>query len=299
MSASTPLLRDDEPHPLTHQGPRAHRRASFGAPGGGGPAVDFDLGLNASTASTSSSLAEGGVPDKAPRWAGKQTASGARLGRGRWGGRNLGVMAVVGLVVFAGLEGVRFRGAGGTGEVAGSEAAGEGMAEAVAAAVSQPVVERVKAKVAEKGKGKGKSRLSSYGRPSAPSPTAAPVAANAAASPSVALDRSKLAFMIEPRHQPILVPVLLDFLRKVPDEWPHLLLTSAATAASVALAPRIQPHLASGKLALKVIPEKWDVHDGHSLSAFMADSWLWEELAPAEYCELCRERGAGWRGRWR
>lgn len=97
-------------------------------------------------------------------------------------------------------------------------------------------------------------------------------------------DRAKLAVLLEPRNEPVLVPVLQNFFANLPARWPVEMHTSAATAAHLRRSPKIQPHLASGKFRIKLLPNDGkDVHDGTSLSKYLAaDSSFWDLLAPAE-----------------
>lgn len=97
------------------------------------------------------------------------------------------------------------------------------------------------------------------------------------------LDPAKLAVMIEPRNERVLVPILLDFIQKVPVEWAHQLWTSQATIDALDEVVSLRQHFESGKFSTRLIPDAWNVHDGKSLSAFMVDPWFWEQLAPAEH----------------
>lgn len=98
----------------------------------------------------------------------------------------------------------------------------------------------------------------------------------------VKLDRSRLAVLLEKRNEPILAPILLDFIAKVPAAYPFQVWTEDATADFLKTVTQLKPHLASGKLTLKLLPYPGNIYDGNSLSSFMADPWWWEQLAPAE-----------------
>ena len=263
MSTATPLLQGDHTHAPPQRGTQAHGRGwSAHAPGSGAAHPDrLDLGDRPASG------------QRTPRWADKPGAPGGK-GRLRMSGKNVVLLLLLGVLLFAGFESVRYN----------AWRTGRAEAGVEVVTLAEPVValEQVSPKV---------TTLTSKPTPK-PKPKVKPSPAAVAkpAGPSSALDRTKLAFMIEPRHEPILVPVLLDFIRKVPEEWPHLLFTSQATIDDLKATPKIDEHVRSGKLALRVIPSKWNVHDGHSLSDFMADSWLWEQLAPAEYRASPRRR---------
>ena len=98
----------------------------------------------------------------------------------------------------------------------------------------------------------------------------------------VKLDQSKLAVLLEKRNEPVLAPILIDFIAKVPKPWPFQVWTEPATAEYLSTVAQLQPHLGSGKLTLKLLPNPDEIFDGNSLSAFMAKPWWWEQLAPAE-----------------
>lgn len=97
------------------------------------------------------------------------------------------------------------------------------------------------------------------------------------------LDSNKLAVIIEKRDLPVLVPVLLDFLIKVPEDWPFQLWTSKETAKAVGSSRHIKPYVNSGKLKLKLLPDNGDhIYSGQTLSEFLTAPYWWQELAPAE-----------------
>jgi len=97
------------------------------------------------------------------------------------------------------------------------------------------------------------------------------------------LDSNKLAVIIEKRDLPVLVPVLLDFLIKVPESWPFQLWTSQETATAVGSSRHIQPYIKSGKLQLKLLPDNGDhINSGQTLSEFLTAPFWWQQLAPAE-----------------
>lgn len=128
-----------------------------------------------------------------------------------------------------------------------------------------------------------------------PSCTSAPSAFRWHSDPSsntstpTGLDRNKVAVMIEKRNLPELHPVLLDFLAKVPQEWPFQLWTSNETAQAVVESRLLAPYVDSGKLRLEQLPDNGDtINDGHSLSAFLTAPWWWEQLAPAEHSQSSR-----------
>ncbi len=98
----------------------------------------------------------------------------------------------------------------------------------------------------------------------------------------VRLDESKLAVLLEKRNEPILAPVLIDFIAKVPPAWPFQVWTEDSTADYLRTVAQLKPHLDSGKLRLKLLPDPGQIYDGNSLSSFMAKPWWWEQLAPAE-----------------
>jgi hypothetical protein len=96
------------------------------------------------------------------------------------------------------------------------------------------------------------------------------------------LDRTKLAVIIETRDLPALPTILLNFLERVPPEWPFQIFCSNETALSVPQNHFIAPYIASGKLVIKVLANAVDLRDGPALSQFLTTPIFWRALAPAE-----------------
>ena len=98
-----------------------------------------------------------------------------------------------------------------------------------------------------------------------------------------ALNSSLVATMIETRNVPVLTAVLLNFLAVVPPEWPFVIWCSDANIGVLQAANSLKPHLDSGKLTLRLLPDDANVTSGEGLSRFLTKLWFWEQLAPAEY----------------
>lgn len=252
MSASTPLL-SDESSPTTPNFPPSHEHEPARPP---------------APSRRSYSLSDSPEPSHA-KWAREKGPAEQAKGR-----RVVGLQLIVGMLVFVLVLGVF------GGFHLGGKLAGEGEEAAATAAAARVEAVEVKASVVTE---TATRTVTSTKTQFATATTTATVRVEVAAPSALALDPSKLAVMIEPRHQPILVPILLDFIHKVPAEYAHQLWTSQATVDSVSATPSMQEHIASGKFSMRVIPDKWDVHDGKTLSAFMVSPEFWAELAPAEY----------------
>lgn len=96
------------------------------------------------------------------------------------------------------------------------------------------------------------------------------------------LDRTKLAVIIETRDLPALPTILLNFLERVPSEWPFQIFCSNETALSIPRNQFLAPYIASGKLVVKVLANAGDLRDGPALSQFLTTPDFWHALAPAE-----------------
>ncbi|KAM0746990.1 hypothetical protein T439DRAFT_383623, partial [Meredithblackwellia eburnea MCA 4105] len=97
------------------------------------------------------------------------------------------------------------------------------------------------------------------------------------------LDRSRLAVMIEKRNMPVLIPLVLNFLVKVPAHWPFQLWVGSENEPVLRESRLLQPFIASGRLNLTRLPDESLIFDGPSLSKFLTSPWWWHQLAPAHH----------------
>jgi hypothetical protein len=96
-------------------------------------------------------------------------------------------------------------------------------------------------------------------------------------------DRSKLAVIIEDRDLPALTELLLDFLVKVPPEWPFKVYCGIENNHTLQTSHLLRPYVDSGKLEIAILPnETTGYHGTEWLSHYLTRPTFWELLAPAE-----------------
>lgn len=93
------------------------------------------------------------------------------------------------------------------------------------------------------------------------------------------LNTSRVAVMIEKEAKSNLVPVLFNFLRIVPEEWPFVVYTGVESHEVLSQAKLMAPFLDSGKLTLKPLPDEDSIYNSPTLSTFLAsNSDFWDSL---------------------
>jgi hypothetical protein len=97
------------------------------------------------------------------------------------------------------------------------------------------------------------------------------------------LDHSKIAVMIESRELPELIPLLLNFLVRIPEEWPIRIYCGRENIEAVSQSRFLRSYIISGKLDVARIPDEPLVCDKAWLSAYLTSTAFWELLAPAEH----------------
>ncbi|CCG84452.1 protein of unknown function [Taphrina deformans PYCC 5710] len=101
-----------------------------------------------------------------------------------------------------------------------------------------------------------------------------------------ALNRTKIATMIEPRDDPLLLPTLLNFLAVVPADWPFLIWCSDDNIGILETSRVLRPYVESGKVELRLLPPEANhaALGTISLSRLLTRSWYWSQFdVLAEY----------------
>ena len=109
--------------------------------------------------------------------------------------------------------------------------------------------------------------------------------------PSIKLDyhnppynASKVALLVENRPDPLLAPVMLQFMSVVPPDWTFRFMGTEESLAHIGKSKAIQHQVSIGKLQLSYIPENMTTNGGEEISRFFTSKYLYETLlAPAEH----------------
>lgn len=99
-----------------------------------------------------------------------------------------------------------------------------------------------------------------------------------------ALNVSKLAFLVEDRPLPHLVPLLLHFISILPADWPFLFMGSNTSISAIQHSASAKSYISTGKLRLANIPTNMSTSNQEMISRFFTTAWVYESLlAPAEW----------------
>jgi hypothetical protein len=98
---------------------------------------------------------------------------------------------------------------------------------------------------------------------------------------------NKVAVILETRALEKLVPLILHFSSVLGPEWPIHIFTSPLNAMAFQLSPSFNRLLNSGGIQVQElpagVPADYPFQEPYFRSVFMTQSWLWEQLAPAEH----------------
>ncbi|KAM4068030.1 hypothetical protein HRG_009675 [Hirsutella rhossiliensis] len=91
---------------------------------------------------------------------------------------------------------------------------------------------------------------------------------------------SKLAVIIDPEPNPLLVPLILHMMAVVPPDWRFLFIGSKASVLAVGRGFGIQVQQAFGRIDLKEVPKPWSIEDDHHRSALWTDLRFYNDVIP-------------------
>lgn len=96
----------------------------------------------------------------------------------------------------------------------------------------------------------------------------------------------KVAVIIEDRPKPNLVPLVLHFSTVLGPTWPIIIYTSAETTAHFSTSQALLRLIHTGIVQIRQLPSTILFEKSDSVSSFLTQSWLWEELEPAKFVLL-------------
>lgn len=114
--------------------------------------------------------------------------------------------------------------------------------------------------------------------------------AAAAAAPAPSFDGpsngtiiDKVAVIIEDRHRPSLIPLILHFSSVLGPSWPIIIYTSSENFGAFSTSAALSRYLRSGLISIRLLPSTVLFTNSDSVSSFLTKPWLWEKLAPAKH----------------
>ncbi|KAL8869079.1 MAG: hypothetical protein Q9174_004539 [Haloplaca sp. 1 TL-2023] len=113
---------------------------------------------------------------------------------------------------------------------------------------------------------------------------AIPVPALSVSYPKPSYNESKVAFLVENRPLPMLVPLIIQFMGVMPADWRFRFMGSDESVKSVKSSRAIQRQVGLGKMDLTFIPRNMSTGGQEQISRFLTNLWLYETvLQPAEW----------------
>lgn len=98
-----------------------------------------------------------------------------------------------------------------------------------------------------------------------------------------ALDRTKVAALIENRAHAMSPSVISWWLQALPRDWPVSLWVGEELEALLLQVRRVRDNMATGRLTINVLPVEIanNIHDQATFSAFLEEPWFWEQFGEA------------------
>jgi hypothetical protein len=111
-------------------------------------------------------------------------------------------------------------------------------------------------------------------------PSESPAKGAGAVTATVQQHTDRAAVIIENRPLENLVPVMLHFHSVLGPEWPIIFYTTPATATALRASPPFARAVDEGRIQLRDLPAHASFDNHRAVSLFLADAWLWMDLAP-------------------
>ncbi|KAJ8068786.1 hypothetical protein OCU04_002482 [Sclerotinia nivalis] len=97
---------------------------------------------------------------------------------------------------------------------------------------------------------------------------------------------NKVAVIIEDSYRPEVIPLVLHFGSVLGPTWPILIYTPIEEVGRFSTSAALSRYLAQGLIQIRNLPQSVLFTDLKARNKFMTDTWLWENLAPAEHILL-------------
>lgn len=90
----------------------------------------------------------------------------------------------------------------------------------------------------------------------------------------------RVAVMIENRPLENLIPVMLHFHSVLGPEWPIIFYTTPSTEDELLRSAPFSRAVDEGRITIRHLPDEVSFDSHRAVSLFLADRWIWEDLAP-------------------
>ncbi|KAH8673653.1 hypothetical protein BX600DRAFT_508894 [Xylariales sp. PMI_506] len=100
--------------------------------------------------------------------------------------------------------------------------------------------------------------------------------------PSIKQHTDRVAVIIENRPIENLVPVILHFHSVLGPEWPIIFYTSPTTSDTLMSLPAFARVVDEKSVIVRHLPPEVVFNSHYAVSLFLADTWIWQDLAPYE-----------------
>ncbi|KAI9646541.1 hypothetical protein NHQ30_004534 [Ciborinia camelliae] len=97
---------------------------------------------------------------------------------------------------------------------------------------------------------------------------------------------NKVGVIIEDSYRPEVIPLVLHFSSVLGPSWPILIYTSIEEVGRFSSSAALSRYLTPGLIQIRNLPQSVLFTDLKARNKFMTDTWLWENLAPAEHILL-------------
>jgi len=94
---------------------------------------------------------------------------------------------------------------------------------------------------------------------------------------------NKVAVIIETRASGGIIPLVLHFATVLGPDWPVLIYTPAENFGSFSTSHALVRYIKAGRIVVRPLADGIYFPSWDSVSEFLTEKWMWEDLAPAEH----------------
>lgn len=94
---------------------------------------------------------------------------------------------------------------------------------------------------------------------------------------------NKVAVIVETRQSGGLIPLVLHFASVLGPDWPVLIYTPAENFGSFHTSHALLRYIKAGRIVIRPLADGVYFPNWDSVSEFITQKWMWEDLAPAEH----------------
>jgi hypothetical protein len=94
---------------------------------------------------------------------------------------------------------------------------------------------------------------------------------------------SKVAVIVETRQSGGIIPLILHFATVLGPDWPVVIYTPAENFGSFSTSHALNRYIKAGRVVLRPLADGVYFPSWDSVSEFLTNKWMWEDLTPAEH----------------